>query len=114
MRRALVSRGGALWLIERTGIATFSPGGPLRRVVSDLPQRPAQIAFDDARVYWTTARELDGQVQSARLDGGDLATRARNLSYPWGIAVDGENVYWTSGWNGGPRTGIVVRGPKSP
>lgn len=112
--RALVARGDVFWLAERTGIATFSPGGPLRRVVSDLPQPPAQLAFDDARVYWTTAREIDGQVQSARLDGGDLATRARNLSYPWGIAVDGENVYWTLAWNGGPRTGVVVRGPKAP
>ncbi|WP_437714069.1 hypothetical protein WMF45_48715 [Sorangium sp. So ce448] len=112
--RALQARGGALWLIEGRGIATFSPGGPLRRVVPDLPQIPAQLAFDDARVFWTTAREADGQVQSARLDGSDLATHARNLSYPWGIAVDGTNVYFSLAWNGGPATGALVRGPKGP
>ncbi|MDC0679536.1 hypothetical protein [Sorangium atrum] len=112
--RGLEARGGALWLIEGRGIATFSPGGPLRRVVQDLPQIPAQLAFDDARVFWTTAREADGQVQSARLDGSDLATHARNLSYPWGIAVDGTNVYFSLAWNGGPATGALVRRPKGP
>ncbi|AUX42603.1 hypothetical protein SOCE26_040360 [Sorangium cellulosum] len=112
--RALRAHGGAFWFIEREGIATFSPGTPVRRVVSDLPQTPAQLAFDDTRVYWTTAREIDGQVQSARFDGTDLATRARNLGYPWGIAVDGSNVYWTLAWAGGPMTGALVSGPKVP
>ncbi|WP_437967366.1 hypothetical protein WMF04_48795 [Sorangium sp. So ce260] len=112
--RALEARGDALWLIEGQGIAAFSPGAPLRRVVSDLPQAPAQLAFDGARVFWTTAREIDGQVQSARLDGSGLATHARNLVYPWGIAVDGANVYVSLVWNGGPATGALVRAPKGP
>ncbi|WP_437316803.1 hypothetical protein [Sorangium sp. So ce385] len=112
--RALEARGDALWLIEGRGIAAFSPGSPLRRVVSDLPQPPAQLAFDGARVFWTTAREVDGQVQSARLDGSGLATHARNLSTPWGIAVDGAHVYFSLVWDGGPATGALVRAPKGP
>ncbi|WP_433930414.1 hypothetical protein AB3662_40930 [Sorangium cellulosum] len=110
--RGLRAHAGAFWMVVNKGVASFTPGRPLRRVVSELPQDPAELAFDEARVFWTTAREADGQVQSARLDGSDLETHGRNLDFPWGVAVDGENVYWTSVWAGGPRTGALLRASK--
>ncbi|XYH96597.1 hypothetical protein ACMHYB_53945 [Sorangium sp. So ce1128] len=110
--QGLKAHGGAFWLRVKKAIATFKPGKALERMVPDLPQDPAELAFDDARVFWTTARETDGQVQSVRFDGSDIATHARNLDFPWGIAVDGRNVYWISVWAGGPKTGALHRAPK--
>jgi hypothetical protein len=125
---ALVAGAGAVWLASKNAILSVpvagaggggSEGEPLvpRAVAPDLTHPPALLAFAGERLWWTTLGAVNGEVRSMKLDGSDLRTRARNLTYPRGIAAgpEGSNgdLYWVLvSTTGGPGTGQVVRAAK--
>jgi hypothetical protein len=57
---------------------------------------PAHIAVANGYVYWTVEASMGG-VYRYRTDlTGNVETLASNQSYPRGIAVDGQAVYWVN------------------
>lgn len=56
---------------------------------------PAGIAVRNGIVYWVN-NVAGGSVMSVPATGGVPTTIASNQDYPWAVAVDGNNVYWTN------------------
>jgi hypothetical protein len=66
---------------------------------------PSAIAVDSRNVYWANAGERPsgsgtpramGTIMSVPIAGGTPVTLASGQAYPVGIAVDGDDVYWTN------------------
>jgi hypothetical protein len=69
---------------------------PSSAVVS--AQQPFNVAVQGGFVYWTSAGGADdaGSVMRVQVGGGTPQTLAMAQAYPWAIAVDATNVYWTN------------------
>jgi len=87
---------------------------------------PSGIVVNNGIVYWTNydaakssgnASGSGGAILSVPTGGGTVTTVVPNQDYPWAIAVDGNNVYWTNydndGAVGGGETsmGSVLQAP---
>lgn len=101
-------------------ITTTGSGGPMPEapVVALNQLNPAHLAIDDKRVYWTNSGSLDGNpnqyddgngsVMAVPLAGGEPVVLAAQYNTPEFIAVDEDDVYWSTWGNGG-----VFKVPKS-
>lgn len=87
--------GSTIVACPKTGCA----GSPT--VIASGSDTALNLAQDAANVYWTA----HGRVLKASKGGGAAVTLASG-SYPWGIAVDGKNVYW-----GDQQTKSVMKVP---
>lgn len=67
-------------------------GGAVTTVVPNT--RATRIALDATSVYWTSSS--DGVVMKVPIAGGAPTVIASNQANPHGIAVDANNVYWTT------------------
>jgi hypothetical protein len=82
----------------------------------------ANIALDATNMYWTEPGTLNsagtayipntGRVMSLALSGGNPTTIASAQNWPYGIAVDGTNVYWTNFALGAAGVGNVMKLPR--
>jgi hypothetical protein len=60
--------------------------------IASAQNAPSALALDGTNVYWAN---LGGQVMQAPLGGGTATTLGGGIS-PWGIAVSGGTLYWTT------------------
>ena len=70
--------------ISGQGVALAANGG----------SGPQGVAVEGPRVYWVTF--YAGTVQAAAVDGGSPVTFDTDQTYPEGIAVDSQDVFWTT------------------
>jgi hypothetical protein len=105
-----LSQASPLQLAAADGAVYFTdlPGGKILRVDGDGSEhtigsgvQPVGIAVHEGRVFWTNSGmtagpEGDGSLASARSDGSDAQVLVDKLSQPWAIAVDAQNVYFSS------------------
>jgi hypothetical protein len=71
------------------------------------------IALDSANVYFTysgTTGASDGLVAQVPIAGGAALVLASGQNFPWAIAVDATNVYWTNSGSGAVG-GAVMKVP---
>ncbi len=75
---------------------------------------PSGLAVSNGVVYWTNydaaansgnASGSGGAIMSVPTSGGTPTTVATNQDYPWAIAADANNVYWTNYDNDGAGSG---------
>lgn len=78
--------------------------GGTRRTIASQVVVPIQLALDATHVYWisggtynfvTETVLADGKVERIRKDGSGRETLAQALSAPFGILVDGSDVYFS-------------------
>lgn len=55
---------------------------------------PLGIEVDDTHVYWADNTN-GGTIYRKPLSGGDVETLANTTAWPWGLALDGESIYYT-------------------
>jgi hypothetical protein len=88
---------------------------------------PSNIAVGNGVVYWTNydgaastgsnSTGSGGAIMSVPAAGGTPTTVVANQDFPWAIAVDGTNVYWTNYDNDGAvgggttNSGAVLQAP---
>jgi hypothetical protein len=78
-------------------------GGTVKSIAPGIS--PAGLAVDATYLYWTD--NAAGTVMKAPLAGGPAVTIASSQNYPYAIAIDNTNIYWTN--NGG----TVMKAPLS-
>lgn len=83
-------------------LAVPKGGGPLRTVATDVIA-PLKLAVDDTHVYWASAGTLraaeeevlaDGKIERVAKDGTGRQTLASDLSLPFSLLLDGNDVYF--------------------
>jgi outer membrane protein assembly factor BamB len=75
------------------GVATDG-GIPPPQMLSGTEQGPQSLALDTTTVYWTNYS--GGEIRKVAKSGGQPVTvYSKSSTYPWGIAVDSRNLYWT-------------------
>lgn len=73
-------------------------GSERRRVVDSGLMWPNGVAADalERRLYWVDAQKK--RLESCDYEGGKRRVVVQELSYPYGVAVQAGNLYWTD-WN---------------
>jgi hypothetical protein len=88
-------------------------GGSLETIVTG-EKEPTSIAVDSSGVYWgnwssyAMAPVADGSIARSAVDGSSVTELAASLIYVLGIALDADNIYFTSA-----SDGQLYRIPKS-
>ncbi|AKT38818.1 hypothetical protein [Chondromyces crocatus] len=100
---------GVLWLARgEQAIRGFMNGGTFH--VVDVEGVPNRLAVDATHAYWTVGGvpgQANGKVMRVRWQGEPLIPMpeviAEGQDYPYAIAVDGADVYWTTWGDGALR-----------
>lgn len=88
----VVSRSKALARIPRTG-------GVPERVVTET-EGIVDLAARDGVLYYTVANEVKSVPGSASEDTGTVVAGPVCFGRPYGVAVDGDHVFWSCGFHG--------------
>jgi hypothetical protein len=104
------------WAVYGDGIIRSCTWNNCAATVKDLVTGmagPSYLAVDASHIYWTNAGTGpdygDGSVMQANLDGSSPIALATAIPFARGIAIDDQDVYFTSYVAKGSTTGTVMR-----
>jgi hypothetical protein len=94
---SIAAQAGIVYWAERSAnvqmlLSVPAGGGTISTLVSPLPGSPSSIALDSTHVYWGGS----DTIMNVGLDGGTPQTLASGAGFAQCLAVDANNVYWTT------------------
>jgi hypothetical protein len=67
------------------------------------------LVVDSGNVYFAQSLNSGGAILKVAKTGGTAVVFAKNQPYPWALAMDSTNLYWTS--NGGTKASSIMKLP---
>ena len=113
---AMTSIGTTLYLLAKgtdgaSILQVASSGGTPKSIWHDASLTPSDLASAGTSLYWiASGSAFGGQVLGMGASGGAVVTLASNLDNPAKLAVDGDEVYFTTSVAGGSVLAVSTGG----